>query len=90
MDAIELVPSVAPDSTSVIFMLSIQGREVECSASREALEQHFWVQPGASDTRLLTAFTDGRKRIMAVAERKILAHSGERIVLTAADFGGRM
>ena len=89
MEAIELAPSVAPDSRSVIFTLSIQGREVECSVSREALEQHFWVQPGACDTRILRAFADGRKRIMAVAERKILAHSGERVVLTAADFGVR-
>jgi hypothetical protein len=90
VETLQLAPRVAPDSRSVIFMLSIQGREIECSVSREALEQHFWVQPGASDTRILTAFADGRKRIMAVAERKILAHSGERIVLTAADFGGRM
>jgi hypothetical protein len=86
VEALEAAPNLGPDSRSVIFTLSTHGREVECSVSREALEQHFWVQPGASDTRILKAFADGRKRITAVAERKILAHSDERIVLTAADF----
>jgi hypothetical protein len=89
VEALEAPPSVAPDNRSVIFTLSTHGREVECSVSREALEQHFWVQPGASDTRILKAFADGRKRITAVAERKLLAHSDGRIVLTAADFEAR-
>ncbi|QCP52430.1 DUF1488 domain-containing protein [Trinickia violacea] len=89
METLDAPPSVAPDNQSVIFTLSTHGREVECSVSRDALEQHFWVQPGASDKRILTAFADGRKRIMAIAERKILAHSSERIVLTAVDFEAR-
>lgn len=89
MEALEAPPSVSPDNQSVIFTLSTHGREVECSVLREALEQHFWLQPGAGDARILKAFADGRKRIVAVAERKVLAHSGERIVLTAADFGAR-
>ena len=86
MEALEAPPSLAPDNRSVIFALSTHGREVECSVSREALEQHFWVQPGASDTRILKAFADGRKRITALAERKLLAHSDERILLTVSDF----
>ena len=86
METLDAPPSVAPDNQSVIFTLSTHGREVECSVSRDALEQHFWVQPGAGDARILKAFADGRKRITAVAERKLLAHSDERIVLTPADF----
>ena len=89
MEALEAPPSVSPDNQSVIFTLSTHGREVEWSVSRDALEQHFWVQPGAGDARILKAFADGRKRITAVAERKLLAHSDERIVLTAADFEAR-
>ena len=58
----------------------------ECTMSRDALEQHFWLQSGASETRVLKAFEDGRRRIMAVAARKALAHGGERIVLSVADF----
>jgi Protein of unknown function (DUF1488) len=84
-----LEPSVTPDGRRVIFTLPTRGRDVECSVSREALEQHFWVQPEASETRILRAFEDGRKRIVAIAERKMLAHAGERIVLTAADFDTR-
>jgi len=86
MEALELVPSVAPDARSVNFMLSTRGHDVECSISREALEHHFWLQPGASEARVLRAFEDGHKRIVAVAERKMLAHAGERIVLRASDF----
>ncbi|QCP48305.1 DUF1488 domain-containing protein [Trinickia violacea] len=86
MEALEAPPSLAPDNRSVIFTLSIHGREAECSVLREALEQHFWVQPGAGDARILKAFADGRKRITAVAERKLRAHSDEQIVLTSADF----
>ena len=87
MEALDLEPAVSPDGRSVIFVLSARGREVECSVSREALEQYFWLQPGASEARILRAFGDGGKRIVAIAQRKMLAHEGERIVLTAGDFG---
>lgn len=68
-------------------MRSLNGRDIECVVTREALEQHFWVPPGASETRALKAFADGRARIMAVAERKMRARAGERIMLTVDDFG---
>jgi Protein of unknown function (DUF1488) len=89
MTMIEAVPSVSADGRAVIFQLSSRGRDLECAVTREALEQHFWVQPDASEARILKAFADGRKRIIAVAERKTRAHAGERIVLTVDDFGVR-
>ena len=86
MEGLELSPSLALDGRSVRFMLSIRGDDFECTMSREALEQHFWLQSGASEMRVLKAFEDGRRRIMAVAARKALARGGERIVLSVADF----
>jgi hypothetical protein len=45
----------------------------------EALEQHFF----GVQARVLKAFSEGRKRIVAVSERKVRARPSERIVLTA-------
>jgi hypothetical protein len=71
LDALELESSVSTERRAVVFVLSLCGRDVECIVTRNALEQHFWVQPDASEARILKAFTDGRRRIMALAERKI-------------------
>jgi hypothetical protein len=90
VEPLELAPLIDPDGRRLNFTLSLRGREVDCSISREALERHFWLQPGASDTRILKAFEDGRGRILAVAERKALAHASERISLGATDFEARM
>jgi hypothetical protein len=87
VDTVELESSVSTERRAVVFVLSLCGRDVECIVTREALERHFWVQPDASEARILKAFADGRKRIMAVAERKMRAHAGERIALTVDDFG---
>lgn len=73
----------------MVFVLSLCGRDVECIVTREALEQRFWVQPDASEARILKAFADGRRRIMAAAERKMRVRAGERIALTVDDFGVR-
>ncbi|MFM0557873.1 DUF1488 family protein [Paraburkholderia sediminicola] len=73
----------------MVFVLSLCGRDIECVVTREALEQHFWVQPGATEARVLKAFLDGCGRMVAAAERKVRARPGERIVLTTADFGLR-
>jgi Protein of unknown function (DUF1488) len=89
VEALELEPRISTDGRGVVFVLSVLGRDIECMVTREALEQHFWVQPDASEARILKAFADGRKRIIAVAERKTRAHAGERIVLTVDDFGVR-
>ncbi|AFQ52209.1 DUF1488 family protein [Burkholderia cepacia] len=89
MDAAELQPRVAPDGQSITFVLSSSGRNIDCRVAREVLEQHFWVQPDATETRILRAFADGRGRIVAMAERKMLSHGGERVVLTMDDFSNR-
>jgi len=89
MEAVELQPRVAPDGRSIVFVLSSRGRNIDCQVSRAVLEQHFWVPPGTSETRVLRAFADGRGRIVAMAERKMLSHGGERVVLTMDDFSNR-
>ncbi|RKU04273.1 DUF1488 domain-containing protein [Burkholderia sp. Nafp2/4-1b] len=89
MDAAQLQPRVAPDGQSITFVLSSRGRNIDCQVTREVLEQHFWVPSGATETRILRAFADGRGRIVAVAERKMLSHGGERVVLTMDDFSNR-
>jgi hypothetical protein len=81
--------TVSHDHKLVMFVTAIRGHEVPCTITRDALEQHFWVPGGASDARLLKAFTDGRKRITAVIERKWLklaSAPGATVALTAADF----
>ncbi|WGS52048.1 DUF1488 domain-containing protein [Paraburkholderia sp. D15] len=89
MEMIEFEPSVSADGRSVIFQLSTRGRDLECAVTREALEQHFWLQRGAAEARVLKTFEDGRKRITAVAERKMLARPGEKVLLTIGDFIAR-
>jgi hypothetical protein len=89
MEIVEFEPSVSADGRTVIFQLSTRGRDLECAVTREALEQHFWLQPDASPARVLKAFADGRKRITAVAERKMLARQGEKVLLTTSDFTAR-
>ncbi|EEA03657.1 conserved hypothetical protein [Burkholderia sp. H160] len=89
MTMIEAVPSVSADGRAVIFQLSSRGRDLECAVTREALEQHFWLQSGAGEARILKTFADGRKRITAIAERKMLARPGERVLLTIDDFATR-
>jgi hypothetical protein len=89
MEIVEFEPSVSADGRAVIFQLSTRGRELECAVTREALEQHFWLQRGAGEARVLKAFADGRKRITAVAERKVLARPGEKVLLTISDFMSR-
>ncbi|MGF6917442.1 DUF1488 domain-containing protein [Paraburkholderia sp. 40] len=89
MTMIEAVPSVSADGRAVIFQLSSRGRDLECAVTREALEQHFWLQHGAGEARVLKTFADGRKRITAIAERKMLARPGEKVLLTIDDFSTR-
>ncbi|MDE1184230.1 DUF1488 domain-containing protein [Paraburkholderia sp.] len=89
MEILELEPHVSADGRSINFMLTIRGRELECVVTREALEQHFWLQRGASEARILRTFEDGRKRITAVAERKMLARQASKLLLGVADFEAR-
>jgi hypothetical protein len=86
MEVVDRAAAVSPDGRAVVFMLSIRGREVECAVAREALEEHFWLPRGSNRTNTLRTFENGRNRIVAVAQRKLLARPDERLSLTANDF----
>jgi Protein of unknown function (DUF1488) len=81
--------SLSADGMLVLFVISARNQPVQCSITREALEQHFWLPAGANDARTLKAFADGRLRIMAAAERRTLKSAGAPLALTAADFASR-
>ena len=78
--------SVSPDGKLVVFTAFSRDRAVECSITRNVLEQYFWAPIGASETRLLKAYRDGQKRIAATVERKMLKCPDGTVKLTAADF----
>lgn len=54
--------------------------------SREALEAQFRLPGDADPVRMLKTFADGRRRMIAVAERKLRLRPGEPVRLTAVDF----
>jgi hypothetical protein len=78
--------SVSSDGKLVVFVAHIRAHTVQCSITRDALEQHFWAPAGANDARLLKAFSDGQNRIAAAAERKMLRAQGAPIKLGDTDF----
>jgi hypothetical protein len=78
--------SVSSDGKLVAFVAHIRGRAVQCSITRSALEQYFWVPIGANGAHLLKALIDGHSRIAAAVERKMLRAPGEPIKLKDADF----
>jgi Protein of unknown function (DUF1488) len=84
----KVVPSamVSRGGEAVEFEIEIRGKRLPCSIVREALEDHFWLARQADEARLLRAFADGRKRIVAMAERKARRLSAEAIKLTSLDF----
>ncbi|NPT41464.1 DUF1488 family protein [Paraburkholderia sp. 1N] len=57
--------SVSPDGKLVVFIAFPRGQAVQCSITREVLEQYFWAPISASDARPLKAYMDGQKRIVA-------------------------
>lgn len=83
MDVIDLMPAVAADRHEISFRLTGHRSEVACTITREALEAQFWLPQGADQVQ---AFADGRRRITAVAERKVRLRPGEPVRLTADDF----
>jgi hypothetical protein len=89
MVVLDRAPTVSPDGCAVVFVLSVRGRKVEGAIARDALEDHFWLPRGADAERTLKTFENGRSRIVAVAQRKLLARPDERLSLTAKDFGAR-
>ncbi|RKT10291.1 uncharacterized protein DUF1488 [Paraburkholderia sp. RAU2J] len=86
MEVPDRAPAVSPDGRAVVFMLSTRGREVEGAVARDALEEHFWLPRGADPARTLRTFENGRNRIVAVAQRQLLARPDERLSLTVNDF----
>lgn len=86
MEVLDRAPAVSPDGRAVVFTLSVRGHEVEGTITRDALEEHFWLPRSAGAARTLKAFENGRNRIVAVAQRKLLARPDEPLWLTANDF----
>ncbi|KAE8754079.1 DUF1488 family protein [Paraburkholderia madseniana] len=89
MNVLDFAPSVSPDGSRIAFRSSDRTDFTQCAITREALEAHFWLPPGADEVRTLKTFADGRERIIAVAERKMLARPDQPVLLTIADFLGK-
>ncbi|SDR55537.1 Protein of unknown function [Paraburkholderia fungorum] len=69
------------------FTLIVQGRDIACAVTRDALERHLLNQREADDAALVSAFERGRRQILDAAERKNQAVESARILLTAGDLG---
>lgn len=89
MDILDSEPGVSSDGREIAFRLSARMGGAGCAITREALEDHFWLSPGADAGRMLKTFADGQKRILAVAERKIRVHPDQPVRLTSVDFAKR-
>ena len=86
MDMIDLMSDVAVDRHQISFRLAGRRNEVACAITREVLEAQFWPPKDADQLRMLKAFADGRRRVIAVAEKKFRLRLGEPVGLTADDF----
>jgi hypothetical protein len=89
MEALDLDAHVLANRRGVAFTLMRGNSTVECVVALAALEAHFWLEPLASDERILKTFRDGYNRIRALAERKMLAQPSSHIALQADDFAQR-
>ena len=90
MEAAAAGPRILANRRGVAFDLVRANGTVECVVTLEALEAYFWLEPGASDARILKCFGDGYQRIAAIAARKALAHPSANVELTPSDFGRRL
>jgi hypothetical protein len=86
MDVSDFAPGVSSDRDEVAFRLSGRMHGAACLITRQALEDHFWLPPGADAHRMLKTFADGQRRIAAIAERKSLTHPGQPVRLSSSDF----
>lgn len=86
MDFLDFVPRVSSDGSKITFRLSERIGSGECAITREALEAHFWLSPGADASRMLKTFSDCQNRIAAIAERKMRARPDQPVQLTSDDF----
>jgi hypothetical protein len=86
VETIESEPQVIANRRGVAFNLVHQGVPVECVVTTAAPEAYFWLEPRASEARMLRTFNDGSRRIRAIAERKLRARPVARLELTPDDF----
>ncbi|WP_429452492.1 DUF1488 family protein [Paraburkholderia sp. WC7.3g] len=87
MEKPEFEPQILANRQGVSFRLVKGHALVECVITAAALEAHFWLEDRADDLQILRTFRNGYRRIRAIAERKLLAHPGARVVeLTPDDF----
>ena len=86
METLALEPQVLANRRGVAFALARQNGTVECVITIAALEACLWLEPRASDARVLKTFRDGYGRIRAIAGRRLLAHPAARPELTAVVF----
>jgi hypothetical protein len=86
METLELEPQLLANRRGVAFGLVRQHSVVECVITVATLEAYFWLEPRATDDRILKTFRDGYGRIRAIAERRLLAHTAGHLELTPNDF----
>jgi hypothetical protein len=87
MDATNSVePTIVDGGQAIAFEVIAAGRVVKCTVSRESLQHYFWLQPDANEARVLKTFNDGRRRIVAIAERKARRSATASIHIAVSDF----
>ena len=79
-------PTVVDGGQAIAFEVVAAGRVVKCTVSRESLQDYFWLQPDPDDARMLKTFNDGRRRIVAIVERKARRLATLSIHLETSDF----
>jgi len=89
METADSEPQVLANRRGVAFVLVHQNSNVECVVTLPTLEEHFWLEPQASEARILKTFRSGYNRIRAIAERKLLAHPTPKLELIPEDFAHR-
>ncbi|WP_408220478.1 DUF1488 family protein [Paraburkholderia sediminicola] len=59
METVEGKPQLLANRRGVAFGLVSQNSTVECVIAIAALEIHFWLEPGASEARIMKTFQNG-------------------------------
>ncbi len=79
-------PVILDGGRAIAFTFLAVGCEARGQVSRDALEQYFWLQPAADESRMLKTFANGYSRIVAVACRLALRKGALEVRLDASDF----
>ena len=85
-------PGIYSLDKSVAFPAIVDGKNISCEISEEALEEHFDARPPRNYTKLeydvamVAAFEAARDRIEAVAARKLEKNPGGVCFLRPEDF----